>query len=97
MSYMYESVSCCVYMHKIIQLQHIGNNTIDLCQNCLAESLPFQTLDDLEFEFTVLKGINMRKDEMDRLRHLKLNPFDTSNSITLCYRKTMQISINRQK
>ena len=25
----------------------IGNNTIDLCQNCLAESLPFQTLDDL--------------------------------------------------
>ena len=56
---------------------------IDLCQNCLAESLPFQTLNDLEFEFTVLKGINVRKDEMDRLRHLKFNPFDTSNNIAL--------------
>ncbi len=56
---------------------------IDLCQNCLAESLPFQTLDDLEFEFTVLKGIIVRKDETDRPRHLKFNPFDTSNNIAL--------------
>ena len=75
----FHAVSACTKSFN----SNIGNNTIDLCQNYSAESLPFQTLDDLEFEFTVLKGINVRKDEMDRLRHLKFNPFDTSNNIAL--------------
>jgi hypothetical protein len=90
-------VSRCVCMHKVIQLQHryIYHTTTDLCQHCLANLLPFQSLDDLDYEFTVSNGINISEDEMDRLMHLKFNPFDTSNHIALS--ETTQISINRQK
>ena len=54
-----------------------------MCQHCLANSLPFQSLDDIEYQFTVSKGINISEEEMDRLMHLKFNPFDTSNNIAL--------------
>ena len=65
--------------------------TIDLCQHCLAETLPFQTLDESEYEFT-MNGNNISEDDMDRLRHLK---FDTIT--TLRCPKITQISINRLK
>ena len=55
-----------------------------MCQNCLSDTIPFQTLDDLEYEFTVLNGKNISENDMDRLRHLKFNPFDSRfNNIAL--------------
>jgi hypothetical protein len=57
-------------LHNIIV--SIYHTTTDLCQHCLlANSLPFQSLNDLEHEFTVSKGINISEEEMDRLMHLK--------------------------
>jgi hypothetical protein len=67
----FHAVSACTMSFN----SNIDNNTIDLCQNCLAESLPFQTLNDLEYEFTVLKGNNVRKDEMDRIKAFEIQPF----------------------
>ena len=55
----------------------IDKSTTDFCQICLAKTLPFQALDDLDYEFTVLKGENISEYDMDRLRNLKFNPFDT--------------------
>ena len=49
----------------------------------LAYSLPFQTLDDLDYEFTVLNGNNASEQNMDELRQLKFNPFDTDSNIAL--------------
>ena len=49
----------------------------------LAYSLPFQTLDDLDYEFTVLNGNNASEQNMDELRQLKFNPFDTDINIAL--------------
>ena len=46
------------------------------------DSLPFQKLDDFDYEFTVLKGNNVRG-VMDRLSHLKLNLFDADSNIAL--------------
>ncbi len=56
--------------------------TIDLYQLCLADTLPFQTLDELEYEFTMNEN-NVSEDDMDRLRHLKFNPFDMNNNIAM--------------
>ena len=55
---------------------NIGN-TIDVCQICLKNALPSQTLDDLDYEFV------LSKENMDRLNLLKFNPFDTNNNIAL--------------
>ena len=57
-------------------------NTIEVCQKCLANALPFQTLDDLDYEFTV-NGNIVSEEDMDKLRNLKFNPFDASNNIAL--------------
>ena len=57
-------------------------NTIKVCQKCLAKALPFQTLDDLDYEFTV-NGNIFSEEDMDKLRNLKFNPFDASNNIAL--------------
>ena len=61
---------------------NIGN-TIDVCQMCLKNALPFQTLDDLDYEFNVLNGNNISKENLASLKLLKFNPFDTNNNITL--------------
>ena len=53
-----------------------------MCQKCLANALPFQTLDDLDYEFTV-NGNIVSEEDMDKLRNLKFNPFDASNNIAL--------------
>ena len=60
-----------------------NGNTIDVCQICLKSALPFQTLDNLDNEFNFLNGNNISKENMDRLKHLKFNPFDTNNNIAL--------------
>ena len=57
-------------------------STIEVCQECLANALPFQTLDDLDYEFTV-NGNIVSEEDMDKLRNLKFNPFDASNNIAL--------------
>jgi hypothetical protein len=57
-------------------------NTVKVCQKCLANALPFQTLDDLDYEFTV-NGNIFSEEDMDKLRNLKFNPFDASNNIAL--------------
>ena len=49
----------------------------------LAYSSPFQTLDDLDYEFTVLNGNNASEQNMDELRQLKFNLFDTDSNIAL--------------
>ena len=65
---------------------NIGN-TIDVCQKCLANTLPFQTVDDLHYELNVLNGNNVSEENMDRLKYLKFNPFDTNNNIALSKNK----------
>lgn len=47
------------------------------------DSLPFQKLDDFDYESTVLKGKNINERGIDRLRHLKFNPFDADSNIAL--------------
>ena len=61
----------------------IAKRSINTCQNCLDDSLPFQKLDDFDYEFTVLKGNNVNERDMDRLIHLKFNPFDADSNIAL--------------
>jgi hypothetical protein len=55
-----------------------------MCQKCLANTLPFQTVDDLDYELNILNGNNVSEENMDRLKHLKFNPFDTNNNIIYC-------------
>jgi hypothetical protein len=62
-------VSCCVAQKSFNS--SIGDTTIDLCQHCLLSYLPFQSLDDLDYEFTVSNEINISEEEMDGLMHLK--------------------------
>ena len=78
----FHAVSSCV---KSFDTNDIAENSINTCQNCLAYSLPFQTFDDLDYEFTVLNGnnYNVSEQDMDRLRQLKFNPFDTNSNIAL--------------
>ena len=76
----FHAVSPCV---KSFDTNDIAENSINTCQNCLAYSLPFQTLYDLDYEFTVLNGNNVSEQDMDRLRQLKSNPFDTDSNIAL--------------
>lgn len=59
-----------------------------MCQKCLANNLRFQTLDDLDYELKVLNGNNVNEANMDRLKHLKFNPFDTNNNIALSQNST---------
>lgn len=47
------------------------------------DSLPFQKRDDFDYESTVLKGKNINERDIDRLRHLKFNPFDADSNIAL--------------
>lgn len=77
----FHAVSACI--KSINSSIDNSTNTIDFCQHCLANSLPFQTLDDLDYELTVSNGNNISENEMDRLRHLKFNPFDANNNIAL--------------
>ena len=65
---------------------NIGN-TIDVCQKCSANTFPFQTVDDLDYELNILNGNNVSEENMDRLKHLKFNPFDTNNNIALSKNK----------
>ena len=55
---------------------NINQASIDMCQNSLADIILFQTLDDLEYKFTIFDRNNLSEDDMDRLKHLKFNPFD---------------------
>ena len=73
-------VSFCV---KSFDTNNIAENSINTCQNCLTYSLPFQTLDDLDYEFTVLNGNNVSEQDIDRLSQLEFNPFDTGSNIAL--------------
>jgi hypothetical protein len=52
--------------------------------------LPFQTLDELNYQFTVLNGNNVSEKDMDRLNNLKFNPYlkDTSSHIALSENNT---------
>ena len=61
----------------------IAKRSINTCQNCLDDSLPFQKLDDFDYEFTVLKGNNVNDRDMDRLSRSKFNPFDADSNIEL--------------
>ena len=46
--------------------------------------MPFQSLDDPDYELTVISQRNLSEVDMDRLSQLKFNPFQLSNDITLC-------------
>ena len=67
--------------HALSCCDTITGNTLDTCQKCLTNILPFQTLDDLEYQFTVLNGNNVSEKDMDRLNNLKFNPYDVSSDI----------------
>ena len=41
--------------------------TIDLCWHCLPDTLPFETLDELEYEFTMNRN-NISEDDIDSVR-----------------------------
>ena len=56
---------------------------IDICNMCLSCSLPFYSIDDLEFHFIFGNFNRLPCDEvMDRLTQLKFNPLDFDNNIT---------------
>jgi hypothetical protein len=48
---------------------------IDVCQKCLANTLPFQTVDDLDYELNVLNGNNVSEENMDRIKAFKIQSF----------------------
>ena len=58
-----ECLTCGKQFHAVTScvksLNTIIGNTLDTCQKCLTNILPFQTLDDLEYQFTVLNGNNV--------------------------------------
>jgi hypothetical protein len=54
----------------------------------LTNILPFQTLNDLEYQFTVLNGNNVSEKDMDRSNNLKFNPYDASSNIALSENNT---------
>ena len=55
---------------------------IDICNMCLIYSLPFQSIDDSEFNYIFGNFSRIPSDEdMDRLTQLKFNPFDIDNNI----------------
>ncbi len=70
----FHAVSTCIKSFD----PNIGN-TIDVCQKCVDNTLPFHMLDDLDYELNVLNGNNLSEESMDRLKHLKFNPFETNN------------------
>ena len=76
----FHAVPSCV---KSCDTNVIAKRSINACQNCLDDSLPFQKLDDFDYEFTVLKGNNINDWDMDRLSRLKFKPFDTHSDIAL--------------
>ena len=57
---------------------NIGN-TIDVYQMCLTNTLTFQRVDDLDFEFIVLNGNSVSEENMDRLKHQKFSTCKTNN------------------
>ena len=87
----FECLTCGRWFHavpscmKSFDTNVIARRSINTCQNCLDDSLPFQKLDDFDYEFTVLKGNNVNERDMDRLSHLKFNPFDPDSNIALTY------------
>ena len=79
-----ECLTCAKWFHAVFTCiksfdPNIGN-TIDMCQKCLDNALPFQMLDDLDYELN-LNGNNLSEESMDRLKHLKFNPFETNNIV----------------
>ena len=82
-----ECLTCAKWFHAvptcIKSFDSNIENTVDVCQKCLANNLPFQTLDDLDYELNVLNGKNVNEENMDRLKQLKFNPFDTNDNIAL--------------
>lgn len=56
---------------------------IDLCQKCLDDSLPFQSLDHSELTI-ILNQKNISPSDVDRLNQLKFNPFLPCNDTALC-------------
>ena len=76
----FHAVPSCV---KSFDTNVIAKRSINTCQNCLDDSLPFQKLDDFDYEFIVLKGNNVNDQDMDRLSRLKFNPFDARSNIAL--------------
>ena len=85
----FECLTCGRWFHavpsclKSFDTNVIAKRSINTCQNCLDDSLPFQKLDDFDYEFTVLKGNNVNDRDMGRLSHLKFNPFDADSNIAL--------------
>jgi hypothetical protein len=78
-----ECLTCAKWFHAVSTCiksfdPNIGN-TIDVCQKCVDNTLPFHMLDDLDYELNVLNGNNLSEESMDRLKHLKFNPFETNN------------------
>ena len=47
------------------------------------KSLPFHSLDDLDYQFTVVNNEKFSLRDMDRLSQLKYNPFQKNNNIAL--------------
>lgn len=76
MPYMPEMVSCGV------KSSDYRNKKIDICQICLNDTLPFQTLLNDEFESNGNES-NLSERDMDRLNQLKFNPFKFNSDIAL--------------
>ena len=55
---------------------------IDICDTCLSNSLPFYSIDDLEFYF-IFGNFNQisSEEDMDRLTQLNFNPFNIDTDI----------------
>jgi hypothetical protein len=50
----------------------------------LINALPFQSLDDLEYDLNITRGRTFSQDDMDRITQLSFNPFQLSNDLELC-------------
>ena len=77
----YHAKSACVKSFDA----NVNNAEIDICKLCLDNALPFQSLDDLEYELNITRGRTFSQDDMDRITQLSYNPFQLSiNDLELC-------------
>ena len=68
---------------KTLDTNVLNNWKIEICQICLDDSLPFQSLDDFDYKLNIINNENLSEKDMDRLNQLKYNPFEKSNNATL--------------
>jgi hypothetical protein len=81
-----KSINCLTYGDGFMHAPHVTlgcqQGEIDICDTCLSNSLPFHSIDDLEFNF-IFGNFNRipSEEDRDRLTQLKFNPFNINTDI----------------